>query len=180
MKAFLTKNHWIETLELQPHPEGGYYKETFRSNSVVIIPSKSNKPYNTATAIYFLLGSASKGDFSAWHRLNDLEETWYYNYGDDLSIYWIDTTGNLITHKLGIGPGASLQVHIPANVWFAAAVANKNPEAYCLVSCMVYPGFDFADFQLGDRSELIAEYPQHKEIIEILTRTGQQGANDEI
>jgi uncharacterized protein len=170
MRTQFTKQYWLDKLEMQKHPEGGYYKETFRSKNQVKPSGKMGKPYNIATAIYFLLGSYAEKDFSAWHRMDQLEETWCYHYGADLLIHWIDKNSRLITKRLGLGPNACLQITIPANTWFAAIVIANNPDAYSLISCMVYPGFEFSDFELGKRSELIAEYPQHKDIIEKLTR----------
>lgn len=166
----LNINHWIDKLELKPHPEGGYFKETYRTKNKITLQAKNNKEYNVGTDIYFLLGSPSIGHFSAWHRLNGIDETWYYNYGDDLTVYWIDAEGNLIEKMLGIGKDAHLQVHVPANCWFAAIINNPNPEAYTLVSCICFPGFDFSDFVLADRNKLINDYPKHEEIIRKLTR----------
>lgn len=165
----LNLDHWIEKLGLQPHPEGGYFKETYRTKSTVCLQNK-NKEYNIGTDIYFLLGSPSIGHFSAWHRLNGIDETWHYNYGDDLTVYWIDENEKLVESILGIGKNAQLQIHIPANCWFAAVVNNPNPEAYALVSCICFPGFDFSDFVLADRNKLIKKYPKHEEIISQLTR----------
>jgi len=74
-----TKTYWIEKFGLMKHPEGGYYKQTFRSENIVTLSGKTT--HSAGSSIYYLLKSPSAGDFSAWHRLNNLEETWYYHTG---------------------------------------------------------------------------------------------------
>jgi predicted cupin superfamily sugar epimerase len=108
-------------------------------------------------------------EFSAWHRLNGLDETWHYHEGVDLTIYLIDANGELITKKLGKGEGAEYQIHIPKDQWFAALVDNPEPDAFCLASCVVFPGFDFKNFELAERDKLAKLYPQHKDLIIKLT-----------
>lgn len=160
----ITTKQWIRRLNLSPHPEGGHYAETFRSARHVT-PQNEPTSRELSSAIHYLLGSASIGQFSAWHRLQGLEESWYYHYGDDLLIHVIDQSGALSTHTLGTGPQTQLQVHIPADVWFCAVVADPSPQAYSLVSCAVQPGFDFTNFELADGDALSAAYPQHRDIV---------------
>jgi predicted cupin superfamily sugar epimerase len=166
----LKKEHWVKKLDLVPHPEGGFYKQTFRSDNMVTIPGKIEIPHSAGTDIYYLMGSPVIGDFSAWHTLHNLEESWHYHYGKDVIIYIIDSKGNIIENHLGLGENAKLQVHIPANSWVCAAVNSENPDDYALVGCTVHPGFDFKDFELADKSNLSKEFPQHKAIIEKYTR----------
>lgn len=167
----LTKAHWIEKLGLVRHPEGGYYKQTFRSENIVSILGEANKTHSAGTGIYYLLGSPSTGDFSAWHRLINLEESWHYHYGSDLIIYLIDNkNNNLIEKHLGTGKNAEFQIHIPANTWFCAVVNDSRQDAYSLAGCTVCPGFDFKNFEMADREILSEKTPQHRAIIEKYTR----------
>jgi len=159
------KSYWIERLGLHAHPEGGHFIETFRS-ARQIIAQDDHSPRDLSTAIYYLLGSTALGEFSAWHRLDGLEESWYHHCGDTLSIYQIDEAGKLAKHRLGLDPDAQLQVHIPADTWFCAAVENTAPEAYALVSCTVQPGFEYHDFDLAQRDVLAARFPAHQDIIQ--------------
>lgn len=159
MVSQLSPTHWVKKYNLQPHPEGGYYKETYRGKDDI------------GTNIYYLLGNIKIGHFSAWHRLTDRDEIWHYHYGVALNLYIISHDGKLITHKLGHSDDASFQVLVPANHWFAAALEHEDQEAYTLVSCSVYPAFNFEHFELAEREKLILEYPQHSEIITKLTRT---------
>ncbi len=163
-------HHWVEKLNLQPHPEGGYYRETHRSKMEITVPGKIEKPHNVGSNIYYLLGNHSIGHFSSWHRLKDLEEIWHFHYGSELLIYIINEAGELEVQRLGKDEGADFQVHIPANCWFAAAVEHPDSNAYTLVSCTVYPAFSFEDFELGKKEELIAQFPQHTAVITKLCR----------
>lgn len=159
--------YWIDNLNLQPHPEGGFYKETYRSEEILAdnLPSRFQGPRNISTAIYFLLRSADK---SLFHRIKS-DELWHFHAGGTLNIYVLSHLG-LITHKLGsnLAEGDVLQVAIPANYWFGATVLEK--ESYTLSSCTVAPGFDFQDFELAEQANLLREFPIHQEIIMKLTR----------
>ena len=165
-----TKERWINKLGLTAHPEGGYYKQTFCSENMVTITGKNEAPRKAGTDIYYLMGSPVIGDFSAWHILNNLEESWHYHYGCDMIIYILDQGGNLTENRLGLGENSAFQVHVPANAWFCAVIDSNNPDDYSLVGCTVYPGFDFKDFALADRETLSRQYPEHKSIIEKYTR----------
>lgn len=166
-----TKTYWIEKFGLIKHPEGGYYKQTFQSDNNVTLSGETNTTHSAGTSIYYLLESPSIGDFSAWHRLYNLEETWHYHYGSDLIIYLIDNKNNqIITKHLGTGKNAEFQINIPANTWFCAVVDNSNQDAYSLVGCTVSPGFNFKDFELANREILSAKFPQHSAIIKKYTR----------
>lgn len=158
-------NAIIDTLELQPHPEGGFYREMYRSGIRVSDSSLvANK--SAHTSIYYLL---SGQDFSAWHRIKS-DETWYFHLGCDLNIYYIDQ--NKIVRNMRIGMHTKIfQATIPANTWFAAKPLNE--DAYCLVSCAVAPGFEFEDFEIGNRAALVKEFgltAENTQMIEALTR----------
>lgn len=162
---------WIERLDLRPHPEGGYFRETYRASEAIAraaLPERFDGPRSFATAIYFLL---TRDAFSAFHRIRS-DELWHFYAGAPLTIAVLDADGRgrLATHALGRDPtrGESLQVVVPAGAWFAAEVAS--PGAYALVGCTVAPGFDFADFELATRANLLDRYPQHRGVIERLTR----------
>jgi len=160
--------YWIEKLALNPHPEGGFYKENYRSSEWIPtegLPVHFHGPRNFSTAIYFLLRSE---DISSFHRIKS-DEVWHFHAGGSLSIYVLDEKG-LAIHQLGDDPerGESFQVVIPANCWFGAKV--NNPESYTLAGCTVAPGFDFLDFELADKETFSKTFPQHQDIIELLTR----------
>ena len=159
----------IKALELQPHPEGGYYKETYRSQDIIVkdaLPEVFNGHRNHSTGIYCLLESK---DFSAFHRINQ-DEMWHFYKGDALLLTMISEEGELSTIKIGndIANGEVPQTVVPKGYWFAAKV--EQPESYALLGCTVAPGFDFQDFELAERAKLIAKFPQHKDIITTLTR----------
>jgi predicted cupin superfamily sugar epimerase len=164
----VTKEYWIEKLKLLSHPEGGYYKEVYRSEGEIqadSLPNKYEGARNYATSIYFLLGH---DDISSFHRLKS-DELWYYHDGEPLHVYIIEN-GTLRIEKLGlnIDEGEQLQVIIPAGSIFGAKViSNKN---FTLMGCAVAPGFDFKDFELLDRKTLLDLYPQHEEVIKMLTK----------
>lgn len=150
----------IQTLDLKPHPEGGFYKETYRGTSEIEI--ENHKTRNTATAIYYLLIDEDKSHF---HKVLS-DEIWLYHQGETVEIYEIDDSGNMIIHHLGIDiqNGEKLQIVIPKNHWFAAKI--KGNAGFCLVSCIVAPGFEFEDFILAKKEDLLKQYPDHQDIIE--------------
>ncbi len=161
--------YWIERLRLLPHPEGGYYRETYRASDQIgaeALERRFGAARSASTAIYFLLTSA---DFSSLHRMKS-DEAWHYHVGSPLTVHAIDPNGNLQTYKVGLGldDGQQPQAVVPGGHWFGATV--DEPGGYSLVSCTVAPGFDFEDFELGDRQHLTRLYPQHQTLIERLTR----------
>jgi predicted cupin superfamily sugar epimerase len=160
---------WIERLDLRPHPEGGYFRETYRSSETIAataLPARFGGARAFATAVYFLI---TRDAFSAFHRIRS-DELWHFYAGDAVTIAILDAAGKLTTESLGRDParGESPQVLIPAGAWFAAEVASSG--SFALVGCTVAPGFDFADFELGARATLLRDYPQHRGVIERLTR----------
>jgi predicted cupin superfamily sugar epimerase len=159
---------YISKLNLTRHVEGGSFTETYRSN--LILPQlmlgnafNGNRP--ASTGIYFLL---EYGQFSAFHRIAS-DEMWHFYDGDTLSIYEIDSKGELHKHLLGrnIEAGEHFQCVIKAGSWFGSRCEKEG--SFSLVGCTVAPGFDFADFELAKREELCKTYPQHLQLIETLT-----------
>lgn len=160
-------SYWIEKLKLKPHPEGGWYKEVYRSDKTIRSKALSNNftgNRNLSTAIYFLL---ERGDFSAFHRIKS-DEIWHFYDGDILEIVEINPSGKLTVyhHGLDAETGAFPQVVIKAGNWFAA----RPLGGYALVGCTVSPGFDFKDFEMASKTKLIAQFPQHKAILNELCR----------
>ena len=153
---------WIEQLGLLPHPEGGYYKETYRSKEEHTFDYlKGNR--NISTAIYFLLQEKDKSHF---HRIQS-DELWFFHEGEAVEIFIVqEDKVQVIDLGKNIEQGEQLQAIIPGGLWFGARL--KNQTGYALVSCTVAPGFDFRDFELGKKGELIDLFPQHGEIIEEL------------
>ena len=153
----------VQKLGLLAHPEGGFYKETYRSSSS--LTTDQNTIRNISTAIYFLL---ENDNFSLFHRIQS-DELWFFHQGEPLEIVFIKE-GVLNTIILGnsFENGEVPQAIIPANTWFASSV--KQLKGHSLVSCTVAPGFDFADFELANRKNLIQEFPHLKEIIQKFTK----------
>ena len=164
-----TANDWIEHLQLLKHPEGGYFKEVYRAKELInqdALPARFNSNRNFSTSIYYLL---EKNDFSAFHRIHS-DETWHFYAGSPLRLYIIDAEGKLEMRYISneIKPNHYLQYTVPFGCWFAAELDNSTD--FTLLGCTVSPGFDFEDFQLAEKSQLIATYPQHRELIERLCR----------
>jgi len=149
----------IDQLQLLPHIEGGYYRETYRSNEKVI--NHEGESRDLTTLIYFLLPS---GKFSKFHKIAS-DEIWLYQQGAPVAIHLLLEDGSHKTEILGsdLSNGQQLQVIIPSNTLFGAEVLGDN--TYALSACMVAPGFDFADFQLYTSETLMEMFPQHHEII---------------
>lgn len=155
-------DYWIEQLNLIPHVEGGYYQQMLKSDLEYTTADKT--PRALYTSIYFLLTAANPSHF---HRLT-ADEVWYFHEGASLTIHLVSPEGNYDTIKLGHNPDAGevLQAVVPRGFIFGSTVA----EDYALVSCMVAPGFEYHDFELFTRQELLATYPEHQAIIQRLTR----------
>jgi uncharacterized protein len=161
-------NFWINHLDLSPHPEGGYYREIFRSDEKIIqncLPPGFLGSRSLYTSIYFLL---KHNHVSHFHRIKS-DEIWCFHSGNSLDIHIIDKEGNYVIKKLGLNPDENEmpQQIVSSGSWFGACLQNKN--SYALVTCFVSPGFDFVDFELAKREELLKLYPNHKEIIKNLT-----------
>lgn len=151
--------YWVDKLDMIAHPEGGYYKQTYRSDQTINLSDGRQRHYYTS--IYFLLTDVSPSHF---HRLKS-DEIWYYHAGSALSVHVIYPDGRYEEIRLGLDldNGEVCQARVPEGTIFGSSVAQS--QGYALVSCMVSPGFDFNDFELFTQAQLIALYPQHQAII---------------
>jgi hypothetical protein len=140
---------WIQRLRLEPHPEGGWYRETARTPAM--------------TTIYYLL---AEGQHSAWHRLVDADEVWHHYAGDPLVLYLLGPDG---LRREVLGEGGSHHVLVPAGIWQAATPASVR-HGHALVGCTVAPPFAFERFELGDRARLTAEHPEHAPVVARFSR----------
>ncbi len=159
----LTARSLIEKLALIKHPEGGYYKELYRSEEsfpLKSLPSRYSGDRTFSTAIYFML---THEDVSKFHRIKS-DELWHFYKGDPLDIYVINSNGQLNIERLGnnFENGERPQITIPKNCWFGAKTTGND---YSLLGCTVAPGFDFDDFELAERESLLQEFPDLKEVI---------------
>lgn len=153
---------YIQKLELQKHPEGGYYREIYRSAEMFTTeyPGRRKKR-NYSTSIYFLLDGKQVSKF---HKLRS-DELWHFYDGSSVLIHIIDEDGSYKKMSVGknLSSGDVYQTVIKKNCWFAAEVIDK--KSFALVGCTVSPGFDFSDFEFGDRETLINKYPDLKNLI---------------
>lgn len=164
-----TVSDWIDHLHLEPHPEGGFYRERYRADLQVpqtALPPHFDGPREASALIDFCLPGDS---FSALHRIRQ-DELWHFLAGTPLILHQIMPDGTYKRQVLGPGleDGMDLQAVVPAGYWFGATV--RDPDGYALVGCTTAPAFDFADFELADRRALIEQFPQHRDLIERLTR----------
>lgn len=159
MPPEITAKEIIEFLNLESHPEGGFFKETYRATGMI-----ENKR-NYSTAIYFLLPEGTK---SKLHRIAS-DELWHFYLGGPLTIVQISPKGEVLETTLGpdFKKDQRPQHIVPAGHWFGAYPSAGIP--FSLVGCTVAPGFDFADFEMGDRTQLLKQFPGAKEAIEKLT-----------
>jgi predicted cupin superfamily sugar epimerase len=143
----------IRSLALSPHPEGGWYREIFRSAEQVTHQDGRVRP--TSTAIYYLLEA---GRFSAWHRVSS-DEIWHY-YGG----------APVLLHQLG-QPTLTLDADHPVGIVKAGAwQATETTAGATLCGCTVAPGFDFADFEFGTADQLLAAFPDEVDVIRRLVK----------
>lgn len=186
-----TRSELVARLKLQPHPEGGFYYETFRDASVHLSKSLLPPHYKVdrpvSTCIYFLLPS---GCVSHLHRIPSAE-TWHFYFGEELTVIELnENDGSVKLTCLGPDPLAENQVMqytVPPNVWFGAYPTSdidvdvssemgavkresRDPEKhFSLVGCTCAPAFQFVDFELAKRSELVRRFPKHEALISMLT-----------
>ena len=158
----------INKYGLVPHPEGGYFREVYRSMGKLesgFLPDNFDEDHVYSTAIYFMLKS---GQFSKFHKLKQ-DEIWHFYYGHPLVVIFLEDNGNIEEHILSnmLMEGHTFHALMPANTWIAAYPLEK--ESFSLVGCTVAPGFEFSDFELAKRDELIKKHPQHEELIKTLT-----------
>jgi predicted cupin superfamily sugar epimerase len=157
----------INHYQLLPHPEGGYYKETYRSAANIpqaAVPEQFSGARSISTAIYFLL---LKDLFSAFHRIKS-DECWHFYEGDSLHVHVLHLNGEYELIKLGrdSANGEVYQAIVPAGAWFA----SESMGQYSFVGCTVAPGFDFNDFELAKEANLTENYPCYAELIKRLCR----------
>lgn len=153
-----SSDYWIKHLELKPHPEGGYFKETYRADM------SANKR-SASTGIYFLIES---GNVSRFHRI-DADEMWHFYEGNALIVHMIAPNGNYSFKRIGNNPdkGDVFQAVVPAGYWFGAEVSDGGK--FSLVGCTVAPGFEFSGFELANKAKLLNEFPDHTKVINRLT-----------
>jgi predicted cupin superfamily sugar epimerase len=159
----------IRVLNLKPHPEGGFYRETYRSPDQVAgvhLPPRYGGDRACSTAIYYLL---TAGSFSAMHRLKS-DEIFHFYLGDPVEMLILPPsgTGTVVPIGTGLERGESPQVVVPAGAWQGARL--KPGGRFALLGCTVAPGFDFADFKVGNRAGLKRAHPAFAEQIDQLTR----------
>ena len=153
---------------MAPHPEGGWYRQTYRSS--LLLPRTALPGYDgdrvAATTIYFLL---SGDEFSALHRLRS-DEVWHFYAGSPLVVHVFDPQGAYRQILLGSDPdaGQAFQAVVTGGCWFGSSLLHSG--TFALVGCTVAPGFEFADFEMAKRRTLLLLYPEHRDIITCLTR----------
>jgi predicted cupin superfamily sugar epimerase len=158
---------WIEHLQLSAHPEGGYFREIWRSPGSYRFPDPSPfRPERSySTSIYYLLKSP---EHSRLHRIRS-DELWFFHEGNPLTVFLFHPDGTSSSFTLGNSSSRTvLQGVVPAETWFGAALADPAPEAYALASCVVAPGFDFRDFSFPERSDLVSRFPLLADLIDSL------------
>lgn len=150
----------VTKFNLQAHPEGGFYSETYRSDQLT-----ASQDRNLVTCIYFLLTSENVSNF---HRIKS-DEMWFFHEGSSLTVHTLDPKNGHLQHAVGnaIQQGQTPQLVVPKNTIFGSSVTDEN--SYSFVSCVVAPGFDFNDFELFTRDALLEEFPEEFAIIERLT-----------
>jgi predicted cupin superfamily sugar epimerase len=160
----------IRQFDLQPHPEGGFFRETYRCAQTIMRPAlhgeSSAVERSACTAIYYLLCDDA---YSVWHRIRS-DEIWHFYAGGALDVHVLHADGRLESHRLGNAlehPGAVFQAVVPADCWFAAE--RIDPKSYALAGCTVAPGFEFSEFELADAAALLALYPDHGDVIRRLS-----------
>lgn len=168
MKLEYSLDQLIRALDLQPHPEGGYYRETYRSDELIphaCLPSRFQGDRHYGTAIYYLLPA---GAVSRLHRIAS-DEVWHFYMGGPFTVVELKPDGSSAHVVLGpdLASGQRLQHVVKARTWFGA-YPNAGTN-YALVGCTVAPGFDFADFEIARREQLTAQYPGEEATIERLT-----------
>ncbi|CAH9097597.1 unnamed protein product [Cuscuta epithymum] len=189
--AAITASKLVAKLDLKPHPEGGFYAETFRDPSVFLSKSHLPPTYKVdrpvSTSIYFLLPSAS---VSHLHRI-PCAETWHFYSGEPITVMELnESDGSVKLTCLGpnpLGENEHVQYTVPPNVWFGAfptkdidissdmktavkTTPPRDPENhFSLVGCTCAPAFQFEDFELARRSHLVSRFPDYESLITFLT-----------
>lgn len=165
----VTAEEIIAKFNLVAHPkEGGYFTETYRSVEKFDeekLPCRYESERNVSTAIYYLLTEHS---ISLMHRLKS-DEVFHFYLGDEMEMLHLFEDGTSQTVRFGddIKSGALPQVVVPRNVWQGARL--KPGGRFALIGCTVAPGFDYQDYEHGQRGDLIQRFPKQKDLIEALT-----------
>lgn len=168
----LDADELIRRLDLQPHPEGGYYRETYRASTRTQTVEREGhlvrleNPRSVSTAIYFLLPAGEK---STWHRI-DADEMWHFYAGGPMLIAELHEQGRVRETILGsdLAAGQKPQHVVPAGCWFASRPLAE--DGYSFVGCTVAPGFEFDHFELANTQALLDDWPQNRELIDSLAR----------
>ncbi|ABS77618.2 cupin [Coxiella burnetii] len=175
------KHNIIEKYGLESLPEeGGHFKLIEKSDHKISVPKEryeSGERY-AFSLIYYCLG---KNEFSAWHRLKSDEE-WQWQEGGPLNLYMIVSDGTFNKVKLSptSDPKSVSSFVVPKDTWFSAFIDTQTEEDCSLVTCKVTPAFEWEDFEIGNREELIKQFPQHAKIIKEFSRTiGKENDDDE-
>ena len=162
-----TADELIRHLGLVPHPkEGGFFRETYRSaESYSGLPTRYQGPRSAGTAIYYLLTPST---FSALHRLQT-DEIFHFYLGDPVRMLQLDPDGQGRTVVLGsdVLDGQQVQVVVPRGIWQGSLLEPGG--AFALLGCTVAPGFEYIDYEAGDRRALVAQYPVFADLIKKLT-----------
>ena len=164
----MTAEDWIRRLALEPHPEGGFFRETWRSPETLpgaALPARFGAGRSLGTAILYLLRGQ---DRSRLHRLH-ADEIWHFHCGGPLILHLLEPSGGY--ERFTLGPGAQrgevFQCVVPHGCWFGAEPADGVP--FALAGCTVAPGFSYDDFELAERGALLASHPRHRALIERMT-----------
>eukprot|EP01112_Ceratiomyxa_fruticulosa_P024187 TRINITY_DN96_c0_g1_i5.p1 TRINITY_DN96_c0_g1~~TRINITY_DN96_c0_g1_i5.p1 ORF type:complete len:168 (-),score=23.99 TRINITY_DN96_c0_g1_i5:90-593(-) len=157
-------NFYIAQLNLKPHIEGGFYRETYRSSEVIpgkALPPQFKTDHSFSTAIYYLL---KNDEFSTFHKIS-ADEMFHYYAGGTLVIHMINKEGARSNVKIGpnIENGEKFQFVVPAGTWFCAHPTLET--LFTLSGCTVAPGFEFSDFEVGKKDDLSRMFPQHALLI---------------
>lgn len=165
-----TASHYIQALSLLPHPEGGYFKEVFRSELILPVqslPAGYTGDRSMSTSILFLLTAEQPSRF---HKIRS-DETWFFHDGASIDLHLLNPAGEYHMVKIGktIETGDQLQFTVPHDFWFAAEISPNDAADFALISCVVAPGFDFSDFELAEQVLLMTQYPKHATLIKKLT-----------
>ena len=156
-------DYWIQKLDLNPHPEGGYFRETYRSPEGIqqaALPPRFTASRRFSTCIYFLLAGDQVSHF---HRICS-DELWHFYAGAPLTIHLLDDSGY---RSLALNADGDFQQMVPSGVWFGASL--DVPDTYALVGCTVSPGFDFTDFEMASKDRLLQGWPDQFELIQQLS-----------
>lgn len=164
----LVARRWIDLLGLHPHPEGGWYVETWRASescSDDTLPARYDGSRSCGTAIYYLL---AEGVFGALHRLQS-DEVWHHYSGDPVEMLQLRPDGSVLRVLLGpdVANGEQPQVVVPKGTWQGVRIVPLGRRS--LLGCTVAPGFDFADFEMARRDDLVERWPDLSDEIASLT-----------